>query len=461
MKHTLALGTEPIGKLLAKYSLPAVVAMLVNAIYNVVDRIFIGKLVGEEALAGLTITFPIMMIIFAFSGLVGMGGASLLAIRLGEKDEEGASHVFGNTFSFAFIVTASVLLVLFVNLTSILSIFGATGVVLHYASSYMTIILSGFIFQMFSFVLSNFVRTEGKPVLSMSAMITSAISNIVLDYIFIAILDLGVKGAAYGTILSQLIGLGIYLNFYLKGRSSIHLKPRDFILDIKVLIKIISIGFTSFISTISTSVAMVFMNKGLSVYGGTAGITSIGAINSLYTFFIMPLMGITSGMQPIIGYNFGAKLYSRVKKTLIMAIIIGSTFSTFVMIGLEVFSKFFISLFMDADSTTIPMAITGLRIFIIMLPFLSINMMGMAYFQSVAKPVHAFFLGLLRQFVFLLPLLYVLPRIWGLLGVWIATPIADGLAILVTALVMIVHFKKGLTIKDGAYISSRVEEEIA
>lgn len=442
MDNTAELGTKPIGKLLAQFSIPAIVAMLVNAIYNVVDRVFIGRLVGEEALAGLTIAFPIMMIIFAFSGLIGAGGAALLSIRLGEQNSKGASHVFGNTLTFAFIVTAVVLSVIFINLARILVFFGATSDTLPYATSYMKIILCGFTFQMFSFILGGFVRTEGKPVLSMIVMITSACINIILDYIFIGLMDFGVVGAAYGTIIAQLIGLIIYLNFYIARKSIIHLKIKDFYLDFKVVIKIVTVGLTTFIATISTSIAMIFMNRGLAFYGGTAGVTSMGAINSLYTFFVMPLMGITSGMQPIIGYNFGAKKYDRVKKALILSIVSGAIFSTIVFILLEIFAVPFVSIFLGNGSSTIQTAANGLRIFIIMLPFLSICFMGTAYFQSITKAKHALFLGLLRQFIFLLPLLIILPKIWGLNGVWIATPIADGLAVIVTLIILIVDNKK-------------------
>lgn len=437
MERMTELGTKPIGKLLAQYSIPAVVAMLINAVYNVVDRIFIGKLVGEDALAGLTIAFPVMMIMFAFSGLIGAGGAALLSIRLGEKNDKGASHVFGNTLTFGFLVTASVLIILFINLNGFLTFFGATKSTLPYANTYMAIILGGFIFQMFSFILGGFVRTEGKPMLSMIAMIISSVVNIVLDYIFIGMMDLGVAGAAYGTIIGQLVGLVMYLNFYFRGRSSIHLQLQDFFLDIKVMGQIISIGFTTFITTISTSVAMVMMNRGLVEYSGTAGVTSMGAINSLYTFFVMPLMGITAGMQPIVGYNYGAKQQKRVDQALRLSIIVGCIFSTVVFILLEIFATSFVGVFLEDGSPTVPMAANGLRIFILMLPFLSISFMGTAYFQSTVKAKNALFLGLLRQFLFLLPLLFILPKIWGLNGVWIATPIADALAIIITLLVLV------------------------
>ncbi|WP_157950199.1 MATE family efflux transporter [Vallitalea okinawensis] len=449
MDKTAELGTKSIGKLLAQYSIPAVIAMLVNAIYNVIDRIFIGQYAGEEALAGLTIAFPIMMIIFAFASLIGAGGASLLSIRLGEKDEKGASHVFGNTLSFGIIVTIITLVGISTNLESLLGIFGATDDVLDYSLTYMTIIIGGFIFQMISFILNSSVRTEGQPILSMIAMMSSAITNIVLDYIFIGLLGWGVAGAAYATIAGQFVGLGILLSFYLKGKSHLHLELKDFVPDIKIIGKIISIGFATFISTMGTSIAMTFLNRGLAEYGGTAAITSMGAINSLYTFFIMPIMGITQGMQPIIGYNHGANNRGRVNKTLKLGILIGVSFSSIVFLILQVFPNTFVTMFLEAGSSTVDIAINGLRIFMLMLPLLSINLLGVAYFQAIARGKMSIVLGMLRQFIFLLPLLFFLPQFFGLNGVWAATPIADCLAVMVTVIVLLKDSKND-TIKNNS-----------
>lgn len=273
MDKTKQLGTLGIGKLLAKYSIPAIIAMLVNAIYNVIDRIFIGQYVGEEALAGLTISFPVMLMIFAFASLIGAGGSALLAIRLGEKDEKGASHVFGNALSLGIIVTAIALTTIFLNLDSLLVLFGATPDVLGYASSYMTIIIAGFIFQMISFILNSSVRAEGRPMLSMVAMMSSAITNIILDYIFIVIFAWGVEGAAFATIAGQFVGLMILLSFYLRRKSVLHLRVKDFIPDLKVIGNIVMIGSATFITTIGTSVAMTFLNRELGTFGGTAAIT--------------------------------------------------------------------------------------------------------------------------------------------------------------------------------------------
>jgi putative MATE family efflux protein len=440
-KNTKDLGVKPISKLLFHYSIPAVIAMLVNAIYNIVDRIFVGKYAGEFALAGLTISFPVMMLIFAFAGLVGAGGAALMSIRFGEKDLRGVSHVFGNMLSFGTIITGITLITIYFNLERLLLLFGAEPDILKPATDYMVIILGGFIFQMLSFSLNGAVRTEGRPFLSMIAMLISAVTNIVLDYVFIAIFNWGVKGAALATIIGQFLGLMILASFYIRGKSSLKLKFSDLIPDFKVLKAILNIGFASFTTTLGTSVAMTFLNRGLSTYGGIPAITSMGAINSLYTLFIMPIMGLQQGMQPIIGYNHGAKLTKRVYETLRKVLVVAIGFSTIVFLALEIFPVLFISMFLDPSSDTISIATKGLRIFIIMLPLLSINLIGVGFFQSIAKGTTSIFIGLLRQFILLIPAVIILPKFFGLTGVWAATPVADGIAIIVTFIILIANYR--------------------
>lgn len=440
-ENTKIMGTLPISKLLAKFSIPAVIGMLVNAIYNIVDRIFVGKFASEDALAGLTIAFPIMMIIFAFAGLVGIGGAALMSIQLGKKDFRSVSHVFGNMLSLGTIITGITLFAIFMNLQKILILFGAIPEILPYATGYMQIILMGFIFQMYAFTLNGAIRTEGRPLLSMIAMLLSAITNIILDYVFIAIFGWGVQGAAIATIIGQLFGLVILASFYLRGKSSLHLKASDLIPDFRVIKGILGIGFASFVTTLGTSMAITFLNRGLAAYGGIVAITSMGAINSLFTLFIMPIMGLQQGMQPIIGYNYGAHLTKRVYSTLRLGLIIAISFSTVIFLALELFPVAFVSLFLDPASATVEVATKGLRIFIIMLPLLSINILGVGFFQSIGEGMKSIVIGLLRQFVLLVPAVLILPKFLGLNGVWIATPVADGIAILVTMVILIKHYE--------------------
>lgn len=438
---TNRMGTASIAKLLAEFSIPAVIAMIVNSIYNIVDRIFIGQYVGEDALAALTIVFPVMMIIFAFAGLVGIGSAALISINLGKKDFDMVNRIFGNMLSLGIIVVGIISGIIYINLDSILSIFGATPEILHYASSYLLIILLGFTFQMVSFSLNGVVRTEGKPRLAMGTMLIAAITNIILDYIFIVNFGWGVEGAAIATITGQLMGLLFLLRYFITGQSAVRFHFKNLMPDFKVAIAIFSIGISSFVTTLGTSVAMTFLNRALGTYGGVAAITSMGAINSIYTLFIMPMIGLQQGLQPIIGYNHGAGSNDRVKGALKLGLSISISFSVVIFLLLQSFPIQIISLFLDPSSDTIDVAVKGLRIFILMLPLVSINIIGTGFFQSVAKSLNAIVLGALRQFICLLPLVIFLPMSLGLTGVWLATPIADGIAIVATSLALLYHFK--------------------
>jgi Na+-driven multidrug efflux pump len=286
------------------------------------------------------------------------------------------------------------------------------------------------------------IRNEGSPLLPMIGMMTSALTNIILDYIFIGLLDMGVQGAALATIIGQFSGFCILMSFYIRKKSIVKVTFKDFIPDPRITGRIIVIGFSTFLGTMGTSFSMTFLNRGLNIYGGLAAITAMGEINSLYTFFIMPVMGIQQGIQPIMGYNHGAKQKGRVLETLKLGIIGTVIFSTIVFLFLYIFPEVAISLFLSEGSATIPVAVEGLRYFILMLPVLSINMLAIAYFQSSARGKTSMFLGLLRQFIFLIPLVLILPRLLGLTGVWIATPIADGLAVVVSLIVLFIDVRR-------------------
>ncbi len=442
MKRNENLGTESILKLLAHYSIPAVIATVVNAVYNIVDRIFIGKLAGEGALAGITLAFPIMMFIFSFAGLIGMGTISLMSIRFGEKSVRGASHVFANSLTLIAIIMTSVIVIMGINLDAVLSLFGAEGKVIEHAHKYMQIILFGSVFQVLGHTLSGAVRTEGHPRLSMIAMSSSAVANIIFDFIFIVIFKMGVSGAALGTVLGQFSGLSILLTFYLKGNSSLRLKIKDFIPDFKVIGKILSIGAASFIGMIGTSVSMTLLSRALAVNGGTAAVASMGAINSLTTLAIMPIFGLQEGMQPIIGYNYGAKKLKRAYKTLKTGILISAAFSTVIFIALELFPRLFLSMFLDTESLTFNIAITGLRISILMLPLICINYMGVTFFQSTGNGKASTLLGMQRNFLFLVPALLILPKLFGLTGVWMSLPVSDLLSIIITFVALMINYNR-------------------
>ncbi len=442
MRKNENLGTESIIKLLAHYSIPAVVATVINAIYNIVDRIFIGKLAGESALAGITLAFPIMMFIFSFAGLIGMGTISLLSIRFGEKDVRGACRVFANSLNLIIVVMVTVVIVLGINLDAVLGLFGAETDVIAEAHKYMQIILFGSVFQVLGHTLSGAVRTEGHPRLSMISMSSSAVANIIFDFVFIVIFKMGVRGAALGTVLGQFSGFFIVLSFYIKGNSALKLQAKDFIPDLKVIGRIIVIGMASFTGMIGTSVSMTLLSRGLSLYGGTSAVASMGAINSLTTLAVMPIFGLQEGMQPIIGYNYGAKKIKRTYQTLKKGILIAAAFSTVVFAAFELFPVLFLSMFISVGSATLDTAIEGLRIVILMLPLICINFMGITFFQSTGNGKVSIFLGMQRHFLFLVPALIILPKLFGLTGVWFSLPVADLLSILITSLALMVNYKK-------------------
>ncbi len=435
------LRNDSISSLIARFSIPAIVGMVVAAIYNIVDRIFIGQYAGETALASLVVVFPIIMFTFATSVLTGQGGANLISISLGRGSRDDANKYFTNTIVFSVLVNVVISALILFNIERILVAFGASGEVLDYAVTYLSIYLYFIPLSSLSFVLSTAVRAEGFPKLSMNAMLVSALTNIVLDYVFIGVLGLGVAGGAIATGIGQTAGLIIFLAHFSRKKSTLHFDRKNMMPQFDVVAQIMTIGFPSFLSTVGVSVAMVGLNISLGAYGGVAAITSLAAINSLFTFVIMPINGIQGGVQPIIGFNHGAKLRARVKETIFKAMAASMIFALLVFIVMQSVPTFLLSLFIDSGSSTMDGAVLGLRIFILSLPLLPISVLSTGYFQATQKPAIAIFLGLLRQFFLLLPLLYILPKFFGLTGVWLAVPISDFIAIVISFVALVIDFR--------------------
>ncbi len=442
MKRQEELGTKPVGKLLWAFSFPSIFAMVVNAVYNVVDRIFIGRFVGEGALAALTVAFPVMMILFALGGLLAGGVSACMAIQFGRKDVKKAGRYFANGISIGIIIVIALVAVLFWQLDNILQLFGADESILSQANIYMKIILGGFIFNMIAFIFNHTIRTEGNAHLPMVAMLASAVVNIVLDALFIIVFGWGVMGAAAATAIGQMSGFFILIPFYLRGKSHLELTISDFIIHAVIVKQIMITGMATFIGTMGNSIALGFLNQRLSIYGGTEAITSMGAINGLFTLFFLPLMGLQQGMQPIIGYNFGADKHDRVNRTLKLGILWAVGFSTLIFLALQIFPQFFMGMFINPSSPTMGVAVRGLRIYVIMLPLLGLNILGITFFQATDQGKKALILSMLRQFICLVPLLTVLPYQFGLTGVWAAVPAADGLAIVITTIALLRNYRK-------------------
>lgn len=435
------MANMPIKALVLKYSIPTIIAMLVNSIYNMVDRIFVGQFVGESALAGLAIAFPVMLMSMALASLFGGGAAPLIAIRLGEKNEEGAAKTFGNMIVVLFVIGGSISIFGSIFCESILSLLGAGPETMQYAHPYLQIIFVGLFFQLFSMTLANVVRTEGQIKLAMVSQIGSALINIVLDYLFVVVFRWGIVGAAYATISGQIFGALVLLSFYLRRKSILKLKRSSFIPDFRILKEKIFLGSSMFIGQFGAGAAMTFLNIFLLKYGGTPALTSVGAINSIYTLFIMPMFGVQMGIQPIVSFNHGAGNIKRKWDTLKFGISLITGFTIFVWILILVFPTGVLSLFLDRTSETMPVAVNGLRKFNILLPIVGIQMLGSGYFQATNHPKEALLLSSLRQFILLIPLLYIMSPLWGIDAVWLATPVADGIATIITGALLLKAFR--------------------
>jgi putative MATE family efflux protein len=442
MDYSKQLGEGSIGRLLLKFSVPAIVGMTVNALYNIVDRIFVGRGIGSLAIAGTTIGFPVMLIIMAFSMLVGMGATSLISIRLGEKKKEDAELIAGNAMLLLIILSLLLSILGLLFLTPLLKLFGASNAVLPYASDYLRIILLGTVLSGISFGMNNFIRAEGNPRIAMFTMIIGAISNVILDYYFIFILSLGIKGAALATVISQGISAAWVLYYFFGGKSFLKIRWKNLKLQLLVMRQIFTVGFPPFAMQLVNSVQQLILLKSLGIYGGDLAIAAMGIIFSISTILVMPVIGISQGAQPIIGYNYGARQYKRVKEALKSAI---AAATLIVLVGF-VFTRLFpepiVALFAKNDMQLIAMGSHALLTFFLFLPIIGLQIVGSTYFQSVGKPKQATILTLSRQILLFIPALLILPQFWGLEGVWRTAPLADLGSFVLTGLWLLYELKQ-------------------
>ncbi len=427
------MGTEPMGRLLAKLSIPAMIGMIVNALYNLVDTIFVGQGVGPLAIAALSIGFPIQMLIGAFAQMYGVGAASIVSRRLGEQEPEAAAAAAGTAIS-ATVLTAIIISITgLIFLEPVLTLFGATTDILPFAVEYMGMILFGTTFLSISMCVNNLARAEGQAKVAMMIMIVGTGLNLVLDPIFIFVFNLGIRGAAIATVISQIASALLALSFLVRKKSILPLKLRSFKISLSNLRETALLGMPTFVRQTGTSVMAMSVNNMLGLYGSGMSIAAYGMISKLMIFFLMPIFGIVQGFQPIAGYNYGAKQFDRVKKVLYLGIGVATIMGTFSMIVIEGFPRLLLSMF-TSDQSLIDIAAPALRIVMITMPFIGVQAIGSTLFQSIGKSIPALFLGLSRQFIFLIPLVLLLPGFIGISGVWFAFPIADTLATLVTGI---------------------------
>lgn len=434
------LGTENIGKLLKQYAIPAIIAMTASSLYNITDSVFIGHGVGAYAISGLAITFPLMNLAAAFGSLVGAGGSTLISIRLGQKDYDTANSILGNVLSLNLIIGILFSVLMLAFLEPILYFFGASDVTLPYAKDFMSIILLGNVITHMYMGLNAVLRSIGHPERSMYATIATVVINVILNPLFIFGLGWGIKGSAIATLISQFVMLIWQLQFFSKKDSFIKIKKGIFKLKNKIVKDILSIGLAPFCLNAASCVIIIVINQGLIRYGGDLAVGAYGIVNRIAFLFLMIVMGLNQGMQPIAGYNFGAGLYYRVTEVLKKTILYATIVMTIGFIIIQLFPQTVASIFTQ-DETLIQMAARGLRIVFMLFPIVGFQMVTSNFFQSIGMSGKAIFMSLSRQVLFLLPCLFILPKFYGLNGIWYSLPLADGIASITAFVLLMAQFR--------------------
>lgn len=442
-QNTNDLGKESVGKLLFKLSLPAITAQLINALYNIIDRMYIGRIpvYGSSALTGVGVAFPIIMVISAFSSLIGMGGAPLASIKLGGNDKKGAEKILGNCFSCLLILSLTLTLFFLVTKNKLLFMFGASNKTFTYANSYLTIYLLGTIFVQISLGLNSFINSQGFAKIGMSTVLIGAFLNIILDPIFIFSFKLGVKGAALATIISQAASAIWVLKFLFGRKTILKIRKENLYLNKKVILPILALGISPFIMQSTESLVQVTLNSGLQRYGGDQYVGAMTIISSIMQIILMPLMGLTQGAQPIISYNYGAKNYDRVKKAFKLLLTSALCFSMFAW-ALAMFVPKLLIVIFATDPKLINVTTWAIRIFLCGILFFGAQIACQNTFIALGEAKVSLFLALLRKIILLIPLAIILPKFLNVKGIFIAEPISDILATLTTCTVFYFKSKK-------------------
>ncbi|ATV30955.1 MATE family efflux transporter [Prevotella intermedia] len=440
-KATLELGTKPVGKLLAQYALPAIIAMTAASLYNIIDRVFIGQVVGPMAISGLAITFPFMILAAAFGAAVGVGSATTISVKLGQKDYESAENTLGNTITLNLIIGLAFGGICLLFLDPILHFFGASDTTLPYARDFMQIILAGNVFSHMYFGMNAVLRAASKPRMAMFATIFTVAMNILLDAVFILWWHWGIKGAAFATVISQVLALCWQMKLFSNKNELLHLKRGIYKLKANLVRNIISIGISPFLMNACACIIVIFINNQLVKFGGDIAVGAYGIANSIAMIFIMFVIGLNQGMQPIAGYNYGAQQYGRmmrvVKLSIITAICIMLTGWT-----LAMFAPYYCARMFTKDPELIKGSIKAIQIIMMMYPFIGCQMVITNFFQCIGKVKISIFLSLSRQLLFLLPLLVLLPNFYGINGVWASMPTSDLISVVVAISIMTVYLRR-------------------
>jgi putative MATE family efflux protein len=425
------LDDDRIGGLLVKLTLPAFLGMFVMTLYNVVDTIFIGQYVGPLGIAGLSIVFPLQMFSMGIGQMMGMGGASLISRLIGANNISRAEHALGNAFSGTIVLSAIVMIAGLSNVDFWVRLMGASDTILPYAHDYMMIILYGMFFMTFSMSMNTLIRAEGNARVPMIGMIIGAGLNIILDAIFIIPLEMGVRGAALATVIAQFVSTLYFLSYHLTGKSFLKLLPKNLIIQWQIMKDILAIGISALAMTVAGSVASIFVNRLLVFYGGDLHISAFGVLHRIMMFALMPGMVIGQGLQPILGFNYGARRFDRALRVIRMAVTYASAISVIAFVVLYFSPGTFVRIF-TADTELINVSVYAAKRIFLVMPLIGLMMVGQLVFQAIGKVVQAIVSSLARSALFLLPTVLIFPHFWGIDGVWLAFPVTDVLTVLLT-----------------------------
>lgn len=442
MEHQLELANESVGKLLLKYSIPAIIGMLVNALYNVVDRMFIGHIpgIGNLAITGVGITMPLITIILGFAMLVGIGATAAISLKLGQGRKQDAEQILGNASVVAVVMGIVLMIISLVFSGRLLMLFGGTEETLPYGTTYINVFLLGTVFNILGFTFTSIMRADGNPKMSAALMALGCILNIILDAVFIFILNMGIMGAAWATIISQCFTAVMGIWFFTKGKSNLKIKKENFKIKSEIVKEMMVIGAAPCAMQLAVSLVQVVMNNVLKQTGGSDAIGAFTAISSICLIVLMPIFGINQGSQPVIGYNYGAKAYQRSKKASILSMAAATVILIAGFIMIQLMPGVFVRMF-DGEGAIMEVAEPGLRLYTLTLPILALPIIGSNYFQAIGKAKMATLLSLLRQVIILIPVIIIASKIGGLKGAWLAQPISDLISSTIVCILLIREFK--------------------
>jgi len=422
-----ALGHAPVGHLLFQFSLPAIVGMTAASVYNMIDRIFIGHGVGPLAISGLALTMPFANLAIAFGAMVGVGASVLVSIRLGEKRDEDALRILGTTVMLNLVLSLGYSLAMLVLLDPILRLFGASPETLPYARQFMQVILLGNVFQHSYLGLNSIMRSAGFPRKAMLITLSTVAVNLALAPVFLFVLHWGIRGAAFATVLAQLAGLALVVHHFADRRNALRFRRENLVFDRVIIRDIFSVGMSAFFMQLCASMVAVVMNRQLVRYGGDYAVGAFGVINSVIMTVAMIIMGLTQGMQPIVGFNYGARHFVRMRRAFRLTVLAASVVALGGFALGQLLPHGIARLFTD-DVRLLTIAEKGMRIAMLAFPLVGIPMVTSSFFQSIGKAKISILLSLSRQAVFLIPALVLLPHFWGFTGVWAALPVSDACA---------------------------------